>query len=379
LRRAGETVIEDIVVVGGGPAGAATAIGLARGGRKVTLVERTLHAHHAVCGEFISGEALAELDALGLDVAELGAVAIDSVALNWRAIRAEVPLPFPARSLSRLRLDEALLTLAERAGVRMVRGVRIGTVIPDGGRWRVHGDGWRCEARQVVLAIGKHDLRGLRRPPGGHDDLVGFKLHWRLRPDQTAALSGRVELSLFPGGYAGLELVERGVANLSLVVQRARIGDGWDDLLARVRGGAESLDERLGQAEPLWDRPLATAALPYGYLSRVRDGIWRVGDQAAVIPSFAGDGLAIALFSARMAAERIVLGGEAEDYQAALSARLTPQVRKALWLSRLMVRPSLQPLLAWGARRSPGLITRIARATRIPAGALGWTALRPTP
>ena len=67
----------DVVIVGGGPAGAAAAIRLAEAGRNVVVLERTAGAHHKVCGEFVSVEALGALARLGLDPAALGAVPID--------------------------------------------------------------------------------------------------------------------------------------------------------------------------------------------------------------------------------------------------------------------------------------------------------------
>ena len=91
------TLPAEVLVLGGGPAGCAASIALARKGRAVTLIERELTPHHKVCGEFLSGEALADLHALGIDVASLGAVSIDYVRLAAARRAAEAPLPFPRR------------------------------------------------------------------------------------------------------------------------------------------------------------------------------------------------------------------------------------------------------------------------------------------
>ena len=88
----------------------------------------------------------------------------------------------------------------------------------------------------MFLANGKHDLHGCSRPSTGQCDLVAFKLHWQLGRAQTEALREFIEIFLFSGGYGGLALVERDVANLCLVVRRSelrRIG-GWTELLASV-------------------------------------------------------------------------------------------------------------------------------------------------
>ena len=62
---------DEVLILGGGVAGCATSIALARKGRSVTLIEREPTPRHKVCGEFLSGEALEDLHALGIDVASL--------------------------------------------------------------------------------------------------------------------------------------------------------------------------------------------------------------------------------------------------------------------------------------------------------------------
>src|SRR3546814_1820841 len=77
------------------------------------------------------------------------------------------------------------------------------------------------------------------------------------------------------------------------------------------------LRERLEGAEPLLTRPLAVARIPYGFLhtpGSADGGVYRLGDQAAVIPSFSGDGMAIALHSGIAAADSFLAGSAAADY-----------------------------------------------------------------
>ncbi len=89
------------LVIGGGLAGAGLAVSLASAGRAVTLVEREARAHHKVCGEFISAEAMLYLRDLGIDLDSLGAVSIERVGMFAGERAATANLPFPARSLSR--------------------------------------------------------------------------------------------------------------------------------------------------------------------------------------------------------------------------------------------------------------------------------------
>lgn len=366
------------LVIGGGIAGAALAAHLAQAGRRVILVERRDGPHDKVCGEFVSGEAALYLDDLAIDLAALGAVRVRSVRLCAGRRVTTAPLPFPAFSVSRRALDEAILRAAAGQGADIRRGRAVRALTPCHDGWLAElDDGETLAAADAFLATGKHDLRGWKRPSGAQNDLVAFKLHWRLAPEETAALGAAVELMLFPGGYAGLEPVEQGIANLCLVVRKrhlAAVGQSWDALLAWLRVVCPQLDRRLGGALACWDRPLAIASIPYGHVATAGRGPipepipepWLLGDQAAVIPSFAGDGIAIALHSARLAADIYLAGGTASQFQDHLARDVAAQVRRATLLSRMLVRPFGQAGLAAAARLMPGLVARIARATRIP-------------
>jgi len=103
----------DAIAIGGGLAGAAFAIELARNGRRVAIVERTAAPTLKVCGDFLSREAHALLSYLGVDAVALGATRIRTLRLRSGRQVACAELPFPAAGISRLLLDETLLQQAQ--------------------------------------------------------------------------------------------------------------------------------------------------------------------------------------------------------------------------------------------------------------------------
>jgi len=372
-------MVTDILVVGGGPAGAAVAARLADAGRDVLLVEREAGPSDKVCGEFLSPEAVGYLRALKLDVTVLGAMAISVLRVCLLGHVAQAALPFVARSLSRRVLDEQLLGRAVAAGARVRRGVRVQELTRSAKGWVARlSDGGCIVATTAFLATGKHDLRAHRRPPGTQGDLVAFKWNYRLSEEQTRALSGCVELVLFDGGYAGLQSIEGGLANLCLVVRRRRLalhggpGDGarGDELLRALTRESPHLRERLEDAIPYWPRPLALSPIPYGHVQRDADGLYRLGDQAAVIPSFTGEGMSIALHSAELAAGTYLGGGDAQVFQRMLAKDVARQMWRAVALSEALVRPLGQAIIERVALLFPGMMARTALGTRLPPRAL---------
>lgn len=362
-------------MAGGGPAGAAAAALLARTGRSVVVLERGAGPADKICGEFLSGEAARYIERLGLDVGSLGGHPISAVRLLRGGRRAEAALPFPALGLSRRALDAALLDHAAAQGAEVRRGQTV--LGADGATVRLAGSG-RLAAEALLLATGKHDLRGLRRPAApARDHLIGFKTHLRLSARQRAALDGWIELILFADAYAGLQRIEDGRANLCLLTSRARLdrcGGAWDRLLDDLCRESAHLRERMAGAEALLAQPLSIAGVPYGFVHRPRpddpDNVFRLGDQAAVIPSFCGDGMAIALHSAVLAAHSVVAGRDAAAYHARLRSDVAGQVRRAWWLQRLGRIGAGQAALMAGVALWPGGLRRLAAVTRVPPAAI---------
>jgi len=343
------------LIVGGGPAGASAAIALARGGAMPVLIERNPGERDIVCGGFLGWDALAALKRLGLDAATLGARPIHRLRLVSGGRIVESALPGEAAGLSRRRLDAALLLMAEEAGAAVLRGRTARA--RDGRRVRLDG-GEEMEADFVFLATGKHELRGAAREIEGWPVSVGLRT--ALPP--IPALAGVIELHLFDGGYAGLLTQEDGTVNLCLTVTRARMTDR-NALLAALIEESPLLGERIGASLPdHWD---AVSGVPYGWRARAAEpGLFRVGDQAAVIASIAGDGIAIALASGAAASHACLAGESAETFQTGFARRAARPVAIAEALRKVAGRPGRRRLMMRLAK-VPGLAKAAARLTRI--------------
>ena len=362
----------DVVIVGGGLAGGSAAAILARAGVRPLLLEREREPRDKICGEFLSAEAQAYLTAIGLDLGRLGGARIGAVRLISGRRSVVSPLPFTALGLTRRRLDEAVLGHAERSGACVERSVAVRSIAPG----RLETSVGELEASTILLASGKHDVRGARRDVSGADQgMIGFKSYFRLSETMRAALQGFVEIVVFDGGYAGLQLVEDGVANLCLLVRRERFdaaGRTWPLLLDRLLAEPH-LQARLGDAVELSARPLTISDVPFGFVHRSGGGwpsLFRLGDQAAVIASFSGDGMSIALHSASLAARAVLEGADAGAYHARLHADIARPVGLARWLQRrLEAWPGPQPAL-FALGLFPRALARLAAWTRVPEPAL---------
>lgn len=366
------THIHDGIVIGGGLAGSALAILLARAGKDILLLEKEVAPHHKVCGEFLSQKAVDYLRLLDIEPENLGAHHIHSLRLISGEDSVTRKLPTPGWSLSRFVLDEALLQKAKEAGAAIQRGHNVRDFSQKDNIWEVEISKQSPQrSHNIFLATGKHDLRHWKRERSRSEeaDFIGFKMHYSLSPDQFNALSGHTEITLLDGGYAGLQPIENNRANLCFLVRKAdfiHCGKHWDILLKGLKRQSSHMARRLEGTQALWAKPQSIYPIPYGYIdtSAPRPGLYRLGDQKAIIHSFAGDGMAMALRSAVTAADIYMAGGNSAQYNSSLRRAFKRPVRNAQILAQLTSKPYFRKAILLAAQRFSALIEKMYYYTR---------------
>ncbi|WP_235021458.1 NAD(P)/FAD-dependent oxidoreductase [Chitinophaga eiseniae] len=292
-----------IIIIGGGLAGLTSAIHLAREGMPVSLIEKNTYPRHKVCGEYISNEILPYLQWLDADPAVLAPADISRLLLsaaNGKTISATLPLG--GFGISRYTLDHFLLGKALAAGVQLITDtvtdveyrddrcvVKMKTHAPLTGTIALGAFGKRSTLDQRLS-------RAFLRKPA---PWLAVKGHY-----EGAFPDGLVALHNFPGGYCGVSKTETGALNICYLVQMdsfRRYGD-IDRHREEVLYRNHHLKTIFNNSRPLFDQPLAISQISFGQKTKVEQHMLMTGDTAGLIHPLCGNGMAMAIHSARIAA-----------------------------------------------------------------------------
>jgi flavin-dependent dehydrogenase len=351
----------DVAVVGGGPAGAATATRLAGAGLVTLLVERTREPHWRACGVFSSPLTRSRLLDLGVAPGQLNGLATPIAGLDLqttRGVRCRLEYEHgPACGFDRVRLDAALLERAREAGAEVRRGVVVRKVrLPARSGQAalldlsptIAGPSTKTVAANVVVgADGPRSLiartarvarttRLLRR--------AGITFH-RADPTDRAAGSARGRFVFGSGWYVGVAPVPDGRVNVGMVVppEMLRLPPGAlvERLLAefpepRERWMSAATTDRMTVAYPLHHSVSRVAGRAFAL----------VGDATGFIDPLTGEGIHRALVSADLAAEAIIarLRGDTsalDGYDRHLRARFRNKNAMSWLLQLFLSRPRL--------------------------------------
>lgn len=308
----------DVIVIGAGPAGCATAVFLARQGRQVVLLDRAFFPRDKVCGEFISPAADAILDRIGVlsRIEEGGTMRLDGVAISaYGGPERLIPYPshpdFPGRvsslSVERLGLDRMLVERAAEVGVDVRQGHQVTDFILEGDRvvgvkGKVsNGKGFELRATVVVDAGGRNavSLRKFRlKVEQGKGNRIALAAHW----DNVHFPDDYCYMHVSRPGYTGMSPTEGGGGNVVLVVDPSVVDSNRMDAAYREIVLSNPRRRKLLDGAVPRENVRAVGSLSFRVNPPPVGGLLLVGDAMGFIDPFTGEGIYLALRSAEMAA-----------------------------------------------------------------------------
>lgn len=281
----------DLVVVGGGPAGAAAAAITAEAGLRTLIIERAFFPRDKVCGDCLNPGCWEVFERLGIaaEIAALPSSRLEWVEfVNLRGHRIRRRLPQNERgevALRRRLLDQALLNRAKDLGAEVWHGEPV-TGLAEG--WQVRTETRAAQTEFLIAADGRNSsvARHLRHFPQTTTDRIAYQTHF------AAQWEPHVALELWPQGYLGRQTVDQETVGVCLV-SRPALAEAFRLKMAK-RFGLPS-EHRWNSIAPLSRKPVRTHHKKLFY----------VGDAAQVVEPFTGEGILYALKSGLLAAETI--------------------------------------------------------------------------
>jgi menaquinone-9 beta-reductase len=351
----------DVAIIGAGLAGSSAAISLARLGYKVRLMEAGRYPRPKVCGEFLSPEASVIMDDLAcLDtLRNLKPVRIDKLritapnGIEWQSL-----LPFPAMGISRFALDKALVDCAVEAGVEFREACRVSQIegqLKDGYSLTCQTEHGKeiFRAAAIIAAHGKRsnlDKLLKRDSQVEGTKFIGLKQHFRgVNP------GNQIELHVFKGGYCGISQVEDGTSNVCLLVREDTFQEASsathkiEHFIEWTAQQNPHLRDFLSQAIPVYPDWLSIAQVSLISKDPIEDDILLAGDSVGMIAPLAGDGMAMALQSGRLAAfalDKFFYNSEnaetmKENYRNLWQSSFSQRLRLGRLIQAVMLEPAL--------------------------------------
>jgi flavin-dependent dehydrogenase len=345
-----------ITIIGGGLAGLTCAIHLLKYGFEVSLIEKQQYPKHKVCGEYISNEVLPYLNWLEIDVTALHPTSINHFELSSPSGKVlGCALPLGGFGISRFALDHFLWELARQRGCNCIQDTVTSVKFLEDRFELELAEKGMLHAEIVLGAFGKRSLldQKLSRP-------------FLLKKSPWLAVKGHysgsfrdnlVALHNFQGGYCGASMVEGDRINICYLTdyKSFKAYKNIQDFQENVLYKNPRLKHLFENSTPLFDQPLTISQVSFAKKEPVYAHMLMIGDTAGLIHPLCGNGMAMAIHSAKIAAEllldyrdkRLANREELESaYEQQWNAQFRGRLRTAHFLSGLIRKEKLfKPLL----------------------------------
>ncbi|MBF4484821.1 MULTISPECIES: NAD(P)/FAD-dependent oxidoreductase [unclassified Flavobacterium] len=296
----------DVVIIGGGLAGLASALHLSQKGLTVTLIEKSAYPRHKVCGEYVSNEILPYLYWLKADISKLLPTTINKFEFTTRKGKtAWANLPLGGFGISRYQLDNFLYQKAVTNGCNIIMEM-VTDISFDNDLFTITTANQVLSAKIVLGAFGKRSNIDqvlsrdffIKKSPW-----LAVKAHY-----YGDFANDVVALHNFKGGYCGVSKVENDIINICYLADYATFKQykNIEEYQQNVLYKNKHLKAVFENSTLLFDKPLTISQISFDKKQPVENHIVMIGDTAGLIHPLCGNGMAMAIHSAKIASELVL-------------------------------------------------------------------------
>jgi len=363
----------DVTIIGGGLAGLTSAIHLSKSGLKVILIEKNEYPKHKVCGEYISNEVLPYFKGLGIEISDLEPSVISK--LEFSTAKGKIisgDLPLGGFGISRYELDYYLSKKAILNGCQIIQDIVIDIQFLDDEFNISTSNNLEFKSRIVLGAFGKRsniDQKLNRNFFLKNSPWLAVKAHYYGEfPNDLVGLHN------FKGGYCGVSKVENNAINVCYLsdYESFKKYKNIEEFQLQVICKNPQLKTIFENCKLIFEKPLTISQISFSKKNTVENHILMIGDTAGLIHPLCGNGMAMAIHSAKIASELVIdflenkissRKGLEETYSQVWNKNFKSRLASGRFLSKILQWEKLAAVLVQLLVIFPFLLPKIIKKT----------------